>query len=329
MSGVGWNAWHSPGAQRFEGKALSHWARVLTEDRVTRRKLWSQIGPALVPYLVKEMQRYDPYSEDMRFKYHFALYSKTPWWLRRHLPEPFSKEERCLNAIILLGQLGPAAKDAVPALIPLLDDDIVAGNFIHTLGCMGPAAKEAVPKLIESLEKGAPWVAITLGRIGASDAVPVLRRTLTNGPIWLRREAASVLAHLQPEHLAKGPDSMEQVMPHWGQWRPTLETRILMPAEMIAVGDVMPGETVKLPPAQGTEDLAMPRPIQFLSSRWFDVCAKDPSRWPSAIHNGQANMLFGDGHLESVRQTNWVRSTETAGRRWNNDHEPHRDTWER
>ena len=51
--------------------------------------------------------------------------------------------------------------------------------------------------------------------------------------------------------------------------------------------------------------------------------------WPGTTHNGQANMLFCDGHVESARQTNWVSVSDTARRRWNNDHEPHPESWER
>jgi prepilin-type N-terminal cleavage/methylation domain-containing protein/prepilin-type processing-associated H-X9-DG protein len=43
----------------------------------------------------------------------------------------------------------------------------------------------------------------------------------------------------------------------------------------------------------------------------------------------QSNMVFVDGHVESARQTNWVAATEAARRRWNNDHEPHPETWQR
>jgi hypothetical protein len=38
-------------------------------------------------------------------------------------------------------------------------------------------------------------------------------------------------------------------------------------------------------------------------------------------------MVFCDGHLENARQTNWMAATETARRRWNNDNEPHPETW--
>lgn len=94
----------------------------------------------------------------------------------------------------------------------------------------------------------------------------------------------------------------------------TKESRVLAPADLIAVGDIAPGFTVG---------------EMFWTSGHFDVCATDPWMWPGASHNGQANMLFCDGHVESARQTNWVSSAASALSRWNNDHQPHPETWAR
>ena len=94
--------------------------------------------------------------------------------------------------------------------------------------------------------------------------------------------------------------------------RPTAESRILTPADMIAVGDITPGFTMG---------------EMFWTSGYFDICATDRWMWPGASHSSQANLLFCDGHVESARQTNWVSSSEAARRRWNNDHEPHPETW--
>jgi prepilin-type processing-associated H-X9-DG protein/prepilin-type N-terminal cleavage/methylation domain-containing protein len=107
------------------------------------------------------------------------------------------------------------------------------------------------------------------------------------------------------------------------EWnKPTPESRVVSPATMIAVGDVAPGWAQSPPPG-------FPPGKTFSSSGVFDVSSTNLSKWPGTSHNGQANMLFCDGHVESARQTNWVSSSETARRRWNNDHEPHRETWGR
>jgi len=51
--------------------------------------------------------------------------------------------------------MGPAAKDAVPALIKALGDEdwVLRQNAAEALGEIGPAAKDALPKLKELAEK--------------------------------------------------------------------------------------------------------------------------------------------------------------------------------
>lgn len=94
----------------------------------------------------------------------------------------------------------------------------------------------------------------------------------------------------------------------------TPESQIRAPADLVAVGDITPGFSMG---------------NMFWTSGHFDVCSKDPWMWPGTSHNRQANMLFADAHVESTRQTNWVSSSATARSRWNNDHEPHPETWAR
>lgn len=116
-------------------------------------------------------------------------------------PEPGLR----LNAAATLGQIGPAAKDAAPALVELLrdrgtadaplpmiishilvsigstvipllvqalrdPDAVVRFQAARTLGAFGPAAKEAVPALVEALQdsdKEVPMIATrALGEIG-------------------------------------------------------------------------------------------------------------------------------------------------------------------
>ncbi|MCC6233540.1 MAG: DUF1559 domain-containing protein [Verrucomicrobiales bacterium] len=99
-----------------------------------------------------------------------------------------------------------------------------------------------------------------------------------------------------------------------GRIVPTPESRVVSPASLIAVGDIQPGLTMG---------------SMFWTSGHFDVASSDPALWPGTSHHGAANLTFADGHVESARQTNWIAATDTARRRWNNDHEPHPETWER
>lgn len=81
-----------------------------------------RIGSAAVPSLIQSLKSSDP---DLR-----------------------------LQAIEILGRMGPEAKDAVPDLIERLGDDDprVRKMAVRALGQIGPAAAAAVPELIRILQ---------------------------------------------------------------------------------------------------------------------------------------------------------------------------------
>jgi prepilin-type processing-associated H-X9-DG protein/prepilin-type N-terminal cleavage/methylation domain-containing protein len=81
------------------------------------------------------------------------------------------------------------------------------------------------------------------------------------------------------------------------------------PADMVAIGD-----------------------LQSESSVWLNIIS--PQSTPIGRltpvprrHAGGANMLFVDGHVEWQKQVVWTAPTDLRRARWNNDHEPHRETW--
>jgi prepilin-type N-terminal cleavage/methylation domain-containing protein/prepilin-type processing-associated H-X9-DG protein len=45
------------------------------------------------------------------------------------------------------------------------------------------------------------------------------------------------------------------------------------------------------------------------------------------IHRAGANAVFCDGHVEYATQSEWTEASSAARRRWNNDNEPHPETW--
>jgi prepilin-type N-terminal cleavage/methylation domain-containing protein/prepilin-type processing-associated H-X9-DG protein len=52
-----------------------------------------------------------------------------------------------------------------------------------------------------------------------------------------------------------------------------------------------------------------------------------PGNGLGTIHSGAANVGFCDGHSEHARQGRWIEPTEKSRRRWNNDNQPHPETW--
>jgi HEAT repeat protein len=105
-----------------------------------------------------------------------------------------------------LGEIGPEAKDAIPALIKALsdNDESVRIKAIYVIGRIGPAAKEAIPALIKAFgdsDYGARTVAgEALKKIGpeAKELVPVLIQALGDSDVNVRIAAAKELGEIRP-----------------------------------------------------------------------------------------------------------------------------------
>jgi prepilin-type N-terminal cleavage/methylation domain-containing protein/prepilin-type processing-associated H-X9-DG protein len=91
---------------------------------------------------------------------------------------------------------------------------------------------------------------------------------------------------------------------------PLSENRVLAPADMMAIGDlpeIAPGLTANDGDITGAFD--------------------DPYDYIAARHSRGGNVVFCDAHVEFGKQTNWMRAVSSARMRWNNDHQPHPETW--
>lgn len=44
-------------------------------------------------------------------------------------------------------------------------------------------------------------------------------------------------------------------------------------------------------------------------------------------HNTNANMVFGDGHVQRASQQYWIAATDQSRRLWNSDNQPHEEWW--
>ena len=106
------------------------------------------------------------------------------------------------NAAHALSNIGPRAKEAIPALIVVLKDkeEVVRNRAARALGMIGLEVTTVVPALIRTL-KDEDWhvrmiVVEALGRIGkaAKDAIPALTETLKDEDRFVRETAKSTLA---------------------------------------------------------------------------------------------------------------------------------------
>jgi HEAT repeat protein len=85
-------------------------------------------------------------------------------------------------------------------------DPVVQIHAGLLLGDMGPAAREAVPTLLEMLKgptvQGRKLAAMTLGSIGLPETVPALQQALEDSNEVVRKLAAGALAKINPSGTA-------------------------------------------------------------------------------------------------------------------------------
>ena len=99
--------------------------------------------------------------------------------------------------------MGPWAAPAVPALIEAMQDEDWANrcNVIEVLGEVGPEAAAATPALVKTLQNDEHHLvrshaAEALGKIGGTEAVPVLMSVLEKGDDSVRSDAARALGRI-------------------------------------------------------------------------------------------------------------------------------------
>jgi prepilin-type processing-associated H-X9-DG protein len=51
-----------------------------------------------------------------------------------------------------------------------------------------------------------------------------------------------------------------------------------------------------------------------------------PPSWRASWHQAGENVFFCDGHIEQIKRAKLFDTT-VAAARWNNDHQPHPETW--
>lgn len=79
------------------------------------------------------------------------------------------------------------------------------------------------------------------------------------------------------------------------------ESAVITPAEMIAVG---------------------------CTDYYYDIMVPYANRWgPSSRHRSGGNFFSCDGHVEYLKYNKSTERSDVARLRWNNDHQPHRETW--
>jgi HEAT repeat protein/tRNA A-37 threonylcarbamoyl transferase component Bud32 len=145
-------------------------------------------------------------------------------------------------AVVALGEMGSAAREAIPALVDALEDEDVAVRWdaAKALGKMGPAAAGAVPALAAVIHQQndaivRQYAVAALGKIGppAKAAVPALIGALKERASHLDEQAGDALVSIGPAAVPALIEAMKDDDPQVRLKAATALTRIAgtVPAE--------------------------------------------------------------------------------------------------
>jgi len=94
----------------------------------------------------------------------------------------------------------------------------------------------------------------------------------------------------------------------WGTGLGLPEARVRVPSDMVAVADCKPISR------QEDNDLDDFFPVNLLAEL-------------APRHNRGENVVFCDDHVEYAKHIVWLKKTAPQRQKWNNDHQPHEETW--
>ncbi len=102
---------------------------------------------------------------------------------------------------------------------------------------------------------------------------------------------------------------------------PTGANRVMNPAQMVMVGD----SSTFIDVIFGTQPQSnIPNQIYIAFPYPVAGCGMvGVGNW----HDGNANMVFGDCHVQFARQSFWIAATDQSRRLWNSDNQPHEEWW--
>lgn len=101
-------------------------------------------------------------------------------------------------------------------------------------------------------------------------------------------------------------------------YRPLPESRVLVPSDMISIGDIglreATGYVIDLGDGIGFSPEGISAPPEIIQTR-VNAARKR--------HGSKSNIVFCDGHVEGLKFTRLYANQESQLKRWNNDNQPH------
>ena len=188
LIGMGWllfSRMHTPESMPvYKGKTARQWLReITTTNQNAAMEAFSQMDTNALPFLVNTFHEVDPPAERL----YQAIYPKLPNVLQRRVRKPMANWERCWAASAIL-ELQP---QWLPRLTEWLSDPSAEKRSLAAvaLGQIGDAAKPAIPNLTICLQDSDVGVRV--------DAAMALYNTLriTNGMPALKQVAMTSEGH--------------------------------------------------------------------------------------------------------------------------------------
>jgi HEAT repeat protein len=193
-----WRAEPEESGPLVAGRPVSHWIRTLPQEAdtgfVDYNHPLEQAGPEIIPSLINVLEL-----DRERRAFYRKLLRFVPPPLSRGLPPPDAPIHRIHTfAAFRLGQFGPEASNAVPALIRYYSrktNSFALDRVVQALGKIGPASEPAVPVLIEAFSNPRVpenWVTTSLLQIGKipPEAIRHLERQIASGQGHIAGQAA-------------------------------------------------------------------------------------------------------------------------------------------
>ncbi len=164
--------------------------------------------------------------------------------------------------------------------------------------------EEAYPELFLCTEGRLGWY----GRVTSADRTVVLISKVGSRAAY----GLNATGTLPAEYLSSLLTGQGPLQPKLGLGVDCTEAAVIHPSDMIALGclrSVGFWARIMGPTTAGGSGFSPEQP--------------QPGDW----HRKRANILFCDGHVETVKQTKLIEATEQARRHWNLEDQPHRETW--
>jgi len=212
VSVIAWQVVHASRERQpvYGGKSLTLWLRTYAPSSSSglHSREWNEadeavrhLGTNCIPILLRMIRQKDSPAK----LWLVAFAQKHGLTKRIHFVPAAVRNVEASRAFIALGD---KAKDAVPALVKMSDEDLSAESrsaIEDALAWIGPAAKPAIRLLLRSAASSDPGVRANalwaLGEIRAEPelCVPVLIDALTNSVGWVRVSAAHALGMFGPQ----------------------------------------------------------------------------------------------------------------------------------